>query len=37
VELTCLAMLAAAGLDIALADVLQPGFKEGSKLIRKLS
>lgn len=37
VELTCLAMLVGAGLSIALADVLQPGFKEGIKLIRELS
>ena len=37
VETTCLAMLAGAGLTIALADVLQPGFKEGIKLIRELS
>jgi cobalamin-dependent methionine synthase I len=37
VETTCLAMLAGAGLSIALADVLQPGFKEGSKLIQELS
>ena len=36
-ELTCLAMLAGAGLSIALADVLQPGFREGTKLIRELS
>jgi len=37
VEMICLAMLAGAGLSIALADVLQPGFKEGIKLIRELS
>lgn len=37
VEMTCLAMLAGAGLSIALADVLQPGFKEGRKLIWELS
>lgn len=37
VETTCLAMLAGAGLSIALADVLQPGFREGIKLIRELS
>ncbi len=37
VEQTCLGMLAGAGLDIALADVLQPGFREGTKLIRELS
>ncbi len=37
VETTCLALLAGAGLDIALADVLQPGFAEGTKLIRELS
>ncbi len=37
VETTCLAMLAGAGLSIALADVLQLGFKEASKLIRELS
>lgn len=37
VELTCLGMLAGAGLDIALADVLQTGFREGTKLIRELS
>ena len=37
VEMTCLAMLAGAGLSIALADVLQPGFKERTKLIRELS
>ncbi len=37
VEQTCLALLAGAGLDIALADVLQPGFGEGTKLIRELS
>jgi hypothetical protein len=37
VEMTCLAMLAGAGLSIALADVLQPGFREGTKLIRELS
>jgi cobalamin-dependent methionine synthase I len=36
VELTCLGMLAGAGLSITLADLLQPGFKEGSKLIREL-
>jgi len=37
VEKTCLAMLAGAGLSIALADVLQPGFGEETKLIRDLS
>jgi cobalamin-dependent methionine synthase I len=37
VETTCLAMLAGAGLSIALADVLQPGFKEGTKLSREIS
>ena len=37
VEMTCLGMLAGAGLSIALADVLQPGFREGIKLIRELS
>lgn len=37
VETTCLGLLAGAGLSIALADVLQPGFKEASKLIRELS
>ena len=37
VEKTCLAMLAGAGLSMALADVLQPGFREGTKLIRELS
>ena len=37
VETTCLAMLAGAGLSIALADVLQPGFREEIKLIRELS
>jgi len=36
-ELTCLGLLAGAGLSIVLADVLQPGFREGSKLIRELS
>jgi cobalamin-dependent methionine synthase I len=37
VELTCLGLLAGAGLSIALADVLQPGFKEGARLIRELT
>jgi 5-methyltetrahydrofolate corrinoid/iron sulfur protein methyltransferase len=37
VEINGLAMLAGAGLSIALADVLQPGFREGTKLIRELS
>jgi 5-methyltetrahydrofolate corrinoid/iron sulfur protein methyltransferase len=37
VEITCLAMLAGAGLNLVLADVLQPGFREGIKLIRELS
>jgi len=37
VEVTCLSLLAGAGLSIALADVLQPGFKEGTRLIRELS
>jgi 5-methyltetrahydrofolate corrinoid/iron sulfur protein methyltransferase len=37
VELTCLGMLAGAGLDIALMDVLQSGFGEGIKHIRQLS
>ncbi|MFZ5450867.1 MAG: dihydropteroate synthase [Thermodesulfobacteriota bacterium] len=37
VEMTCLGLLAGAGLSLALADVLQPGFKEASKLIRDLS
>jgi 5-methyltetrahydrofolate corrinoid/iron sulfur protein methyltransferase len=37
VEMTCLAMLAGAGLNIVLADVLQPGFREGTRLIRELS
>jgi len=30
-------MLAGAGLSIALADVLQPGFRDGAKIIRELS
>lgn len=37
VEMTCLGMLAGAGLDIALMDVLQSGFGEGIKHIRQLS
>ncbi|MEW6659927.1 MAG: dihydropteroate synthase [Thermodesulfobacteriota bacterium] len=37
VETTCLTMLAGAGLDIALADVLQPGFAEGVRLMRELN
>jgi cobalamin-dependent methionine synthase I len=37
VEITCLGLLAGAGLSIALADVLQPGFRDGAKLIRELS
>ncbi|MDD2903850.1 MAG: dihydropteroate synthase [Syntrophales bacterium] len=36
-ETACLGLLAGAGLSLALADVLQPGFKEGTKLIRDLS